>query len=134
MLRIPWASVDAHMGCKGSLVHRASVTILEVVDHFLDPHHARARQPIRLHERLPDLAIGSRIDIDREGRQRCLLRFEKRSFYDLFESVRPRSFGRGDSKEMGGVCTQFIWKSLKRKRVRVTCAFVVESERCAQSE
>ena len=109
MLCIPWASVDDHMSRERSFILRASVLVLEVVDHLLDPDHAGTWESIALHERLPDLAIGSRIDIDREGRQRCLLRFKERSFYDLFKAIGIGTFDCRRFEKMRCVLTQLGW-------------------------
>ena len=68
MLGRPGAAGDFDVGGEGRFVVRirAGVVVVEVVDELLDPHGIGRRQLVHLHEELPHVGVGGRVDVDRE--------------------------------------------------------------------
>ena len=56
---------------------RPCVVVAEVVDELFDPHRVGGRELVHVQES-PDVRVGRRIDVDREGGQRFLARTHER--------------------------------------------------------
>ncbi len=66
---LPGTSGHFHIDGKGRSVARRRVVVGKVVDHFLDSHGIRRRQPALVQE-AADIGIGGRIHVDRKRRKR----------------------------------------------------------------
>ena len=93
----PGAAGDFDVGGEGadSCVLSSSwgrVVVVEVVDQLLDPHGVGRRQRVHLHEELPHVGVGGRVDVDRKGGDgRAAFGLDERVFDDARVLVAERA-------------------------------------------
>ena len=78
----------------------AGVVVVEVVDQLLDPHGIGRRQRVHLHQELPHVGVGGRVDVDRERRDgRAALGLDER----VLDDARVLVAGEAGAGAFGGL-------------------------------
>src|SRR5205085_5154099 len=93
VLRVPGAARDLRRDGEGRVAGRLRVVVREVVDQLLDADGV-ARRQLSVVEEAARVAVGGRVNVNREGRERRARGFEERVLVNLRVRLAARDLAR----------------------------------------